>query len=154
VDLSPADLRLNVAACVTTSELISVVDVLKREALLGDTQAIALLLKYACSLPSKRGEPVVIDETQLDTAEGCLTASMDIFRELAAGRLDHDSATALRSTVDLAMKAHQAKQGERATDALEDMGSQIVFAEAGRMEDSLREIGAAMDAQQGMNDGN
>ena len=141
-------------ACVTTSDLREVVVKIVDEAKMGDMQAAALVTRYCFAAAGRRGQAVEIDDGKLDTIEGCLSASQDIFRELAAGNLDHESASALGAMVDRSMKAIQIQQGERVTDALEDMGAQIVFAEAGNIEESLREIGAAMDKRKEATDAN
>lgn len=99
-------LRLSVAECTTTDEIRAAVGVLKSLAMAGDVKALALWLKYYEPPPGKRCAPVVIDEKQLETIEGCRAAYIDIMRELAAGHLDHESAAALRATVEGALKTH------------------------------------------------
>ena len=165
MDISPTEVRYAFQACVSTDDLQRVVDGITEDATTGvpivnkdgeiegyrrSAAAQKLWTAYvlgtprkATALPPREG----IEDIDLGTVDGCMQAAMEILRQQIAGAIDDDQAAALRATVDLAMKAHQIKSGERATDVLEEMGAQIVFGEAGRMEESLREIGAAMDKQ-------
>jgi len=95
-----------VAACTSTDELREAVAVLKALALQGDVKALTLLLRYVEPYPSKKCPAITIDPTQIETVEGCRAAYVDIMRELAAGNLDHDSAAALRATVEGALRTH------------------------------------------------
>lgn len=155
-------------ACVTTDDLKRVVDGITEDATTGvpivnkdgeiegyrrSAAAQKLWTSYVLGSPRKAtavppGEAIESLETiDLGTIDGCMAGAMEILRLQVAGAIDDEAAASYRSTVDLAMKAIQLQQGERATETLEQMGAQIVYGEAGNLEGSLREIGAAMDAQ-------
>ena len=119
-----------------------------------DSAKMRLFADYAYGKPRKKaaGTPgLTFDPAQLDTLDGCRSAAVKIMQWQMAGRIDDDLAQSLRGTVDLAIKTHTAQSGVDVMDALGD-GAELIFAEAGRVKESLAEIGEALEAHDDANE--
>lgn len=104
-----------------------------------------MYLAYMLGAPPKMCPPMRIDEQQLETVDGCRAAYMDIMRELAAGNLDHDSAAALRATVEGAVRTHQVQASQEHELMLASAGSESIILDAADP-DIAGQIQRAVDA--------
>lgn len=88
----------------------------------GDVTAIALWAKYVIGPPDKGAAAfsLRVDEASLDSVEDCIGAAQQLMRGQVAGVIDAPTAAALRSTIELALRAHQAAdRSKRPTTGME-----------------------------------
>lgn len=71
-----------------------------------------------------------LDRELLESVEGCLEGVMLVAEAEMSGAITADQADAMRKTIDLALRAHNAQKGERLMDVLMEGGARPIYTEA------------------------
>lgn len=124
------------ATVVSPSDVMQMWEVLTSLAREGDLKAIQLWMGYAVGPPGKtRIAPETVsiaDAAELDTVEGCRTATMRVLEAQLSGAIDTEQAAALRATIDLALRSLAAESGIRSMEALMGAGAEAIYLDASK----------------------